>query len=141
MTIIKYTKYVLMDCIIQTSASMLEAPPSDNDSETAEDELESGQDEVSDEDNAEEIVQDTEDENESNYQGSVSDNEEAVNSQRQTESIDQVPDYTDDQDSSFNPKPIDLKSLDGSEVITNEDIHQEDNLNPSEDICTHRHLK
>ena len=63
----------------------------------------------------------------------MSDNEEADNSQRQTESTDQVPDYTDDQDSSFNPKPTDLKSLDGSEVITDEDIHQEDNFNPSED--------
>ena len=122
-----------MHCIFQTSASTLAAPPSGNEGETAEDEPHSQQDDVSDEQNDDEKVNNTEDDNESNYEGSVSENAEADISQIPTDSIDQVADYTDDQDSTFNPKPSDLKSLDGSEVTTDEEIQQEDIINPTDE--------
>ena len=122
-----------MRCIFQTSASTLAAPPSGNEGETAEDEPHSQQDDVSDEHNDDKKVNNTEDDNESNYQGSVSENAEADISQIPTDSINQIADYTDDQDSTFNPKPSDLKSLDGSEVTTYEELQQDDIRNPTDD--------
>ena len=67
----------------------------------------------------------TQDDNESNYEGSVNENPEADISQIPTDSLDQVADYSDDQDSTFTPKPSDLKSLDGSDLTTDEELQQE----------------
>ena len=76
---------------------------------------------MSAQDISDENVGQTDEGNESNSQASESENEEADNYQGGQESGDNVADLTDDQDSSFTPKGDDLKSLDGSEISSDED--------------------
>ena len=122
-----------MHYIFQTVASTLADPTSGNEGESAEDEPDSQQDDVSSDHNDEDKVNNTQDDNESNYEGSVNENPEADISQIPTDSLDQVADYSDDQDSTFTPKPSDLKSLDGSDLTTDEDLQQEVLKNPTDE--------